>query len=405
MNASGTASPERRPITPATEAACYATGFLSLGLVPMMLLAVPLWAISLGASPFAIGLVVGARSVLPLLFSIHGGSMMDRLGVRRVMFWLAGTCILLVPLYPLMPWIPALLVLQLVLGLAQGLTWVGAQTQIGRLTGGSAVHSGRFSFASTAGTFAGPLAAGIAWDVSGPAGAFGIIAGWCIVLWLSIYFLPDADSDGGTTPEAASWRILVPRPGDYLAAARLLAIPSVGLVVIATFARIATLSIQGSFYTVYLDSIELPGTLIGGLIAGASIVSSLAALLNGLLSARIRQSWLLIGCLALSTAAMGLTPFVTSLASLAVLAVLFGIGLGLTLPPILSILSQAAGPARQGLGVGLRTTANRLSSLVIPVGMGAVADLFGLQGAFVAVSGVLVLIFVVMGLLVRHHRL
>jgi MFS family permease len=405
MTSSGPTPDRRRAHGLATETACYATGFFSLGLVPMMSLAVPLWSVALGASPFMIGLVVGARSVLPLLFSIHGGSVMDRLGVRRVLLWLAASCMLLAPLYPVLPWVPALVALQLAFGLAQGLSWVGAQAETGRLTRGSPTHAGRFSFASTAGTFAGPLVLGLAWDLLGPTGAFLTAALWCTGLWIAVYFLPRQ----ATTEHAASFgerrRGLLPRFTDYRDAALLLAMPAVGLVVIATFGRIAAISIQGSFYTVYLETIGLSGTQIGALIATSALVGSFAALLTGPLSRTMRLSWLLIGAIGLSVSAMTATPFLVSVAPLAGLAVLFGAGIGLTLPPILSILARSAGPGRQGLGVGLRTTANRLASLVIPVAMGAAADLFGLVGAFLAVGAGLALALVVMGIVITRHRL
>lgn len=405
---SGAAASRKHVLSPAAEAACYATGFFSLGLVPMMSLAVPLWCLELGAAPYLIGIAVGARSVLPFLLSIHGGVVMDRLGVRRVMFWLAGVCIVLVPLYPLLRSVVALIALQLVFGLAQGLSWVGAQTQIGQLTKGSPSHAGRFSFAATAGTFGGPPLVGLAWDGFGPWGAFLLVAFWCLALWIAIHGLPRPNGGGEpsqATSGAVGWRDLVPRASDYRAALELLAIPAVGFVVIATFVRIGTLSVQGSFYTVYLESIALSGTAIGSLVAIASVVGSLTSLLAGPLARRIRPPWILIWAIGLSAAAMTATPFLETLAPLAVLAVLFGTGIGLTLPPILSILSLGAGPSRQGLSVGLRTTANRLASLVVPVAMGLLASLSDLRLAFLITGAALALILAWMVRLIVRHRL
>lgn len=394
-----------RPLDPVTEAACYASGFFSLGLVPTMWIVVPLWALELGASPLEIGLVIGARALLPLMFSIHGGVVMDRLGVRRVMFWLAGACILLIPLYPLIPWVPALIFLQLLFGLTQSLTWIGAQTQIGELTAGSPVHSGRFAFASVAGTFAGPLVAGIAWDSLGPYGAFAAVALWCVAMLVSVRFLPEADPGARTPPVRFSLAVLAPRLKDYVDAAKFAAAPAVALVVVAAFGRIGAVSVQGSFYPVYLNSIDYAGTIIGGLIATSSLVGALSALLNGALSKIVSQSWILIGAIALSVVAISVTPFFVSLAALAALAVLFGFGVGLTLPPVLSILSRAAGPSRQGLGVGVRGTANRCASLVVPVSMGVLVDFFDMQTAFLVVGAAMMVILVAMSLMVIRYDL
>ncbi len=405
MTARNTVGEEARPLDLVTEVACYAGGFFSLGLVPTMWLVVPLWALELGASPLEIGFVIGARALLPLLFSIHGGVVMDRLGVRRVMFWLAGACILLIPLYPLMPWVPALIVLQLLFGLTQSLAWIGAQAQIGELTAGSPVQSGRFGFASVAGTFVGPLMTGVAWDTLGAWGAFAAVTVWCAAMWGSVRFLPEAEGGARHPPVRFSLAVLAPRMKDYVDAARFVAVPAIALVVIAAFGRIGAVSVQGSFYPVYLESIDYTGTMIGGLIATSSLIGALSALLNGVLSRFVSQSWSLIGAIALSVVSISVTPFFVSLVALAGLAVLFGIGIGLTMPPILTILSRAAGPSRQGLGVGIRGTANRLASLVVPVSMGVLVDFFDMQTAFLVVGAAMAVILVVMSLMVIRYDL
>ncbi|MEE8443903.1 MAG: MFS transporter [Alphaproteobacteria bacterium] len=405
MTAGNAAPEDMRPLDRVTEAACYASGFFSLGLVPTMWIVIPLWALELGASPLEIGFIVGARAVLPLMFSIHGGVVMDRLGIRRVMFWLAGACFLQIPLYPLMPWIPALIFLQLIFGLTQSLTWIGAQAQIGELTAGSPVHSGRFGFASGAGTFAGPLVAGVAWDTLGHYGAFAVIGLWCAALWASIRFLPAAPAGAANPPVPFDLGILMPRLKDYVEAAKFAAVPAVAVVVIAAFGRIGAVSVQGSFYPVYLASIDYTGTIIGGLIATSSLFVALSALLNDTLARFVSQYWILVGAIGLSVVAICATPFFTSLTVLAGLAVLYGFGVGLTLPSALTILSRAAGPARQGLAPGVRGTANRLASLVVPVSMGVVVGLFDMQTAFVVVGAAMAATLVAMGVMIVRYKL
>ena len=83
------------------------------GLFDAILIIVPLFALSLGATPPQIGLIVGARYAMPLFFGIHGGAMVDRLGAKRMALIYGFITLALVPLYPLMTWFPALLTLQL----------------------------------------------------------------------------------------------------------------------------------------------------------------------------------------------------------------------------------------------------------------------------------------------------
>ena len=57
------------------------------------------------------------------------------------------------------------------------------------------------------------------------------------------------------------------------------------------------------------------------------------------------------------------------------------------------------------MSVGLRSTANRLASLVVPVGMGIAADVLDMQGAFLAAGALLIAVIVAMVVLVVRHRL
>ena len=65
-----------------------------------------------------------------------------------------------------------------------------------------------------------------------------------------------------------------------------------------------------------------------------------------------------------------------------------GGAMALAQPLMISILAKSAGPD-QGKGVGVRTTANRLVSFVVPVIMGAVVEVVGLETSFLVIGGVL----------------
>lgn len=67
------------------QGAVYASGLFNHSMHQIVTVLMPLWAVTLDPRPFMIGLVIGSRFLLPILFSIHGGAMMDRLGTRRVM--------------------------------------------------------------------------------------------------------------------------------------------------------------------------------------------------------------------------------------------------------------------------------------------------------------------------------
>lgn len=377
---------------PAGLLATYATGFFSLSLAPMTSLIVPLWALSIGAKPGIIGIIVACRSVLPFFLSIHGGAMMDRLGTRRMLLVFTAVGTLLSLLYPMSRWIGALIALQLVVGWAQGMGWIGAQIKISRYSSGNASYAGHFSFFTTCGTFLGPLIAGAAWDIFGPWGAFTLIAIWSGSLFLASYALP---SSAERDPIPLRWRELLPSPTDYWRAFALLSIPAVALIVAATFMRISALSIQGSFYTVYLQGIGLSGTLIGILIGAESLIGGPATLLTSVAVRAVRPHWLLLLSIAVATAAISVTPLLEGFIPLLIAAGIFGVGVGMGFPLLLSILSGAAGSRDQGLSVGLRTTANRLASIVVPVVMGFVIEFTGIKIGFFVIGAALLCILAI----------
>lgn len=382
--------------------AAYATGFFSLSLVPMTYLVVPLWALSLNVSASMIGIAIASRSLLPFFLSIHGGAMMDRLGTRRttLFFTLSGAILSL--LYPLLPWIGSLIVLQLLVGLAQGMGWIGAQTKIARMTRGNPKYAGRFSFITTLGTFVGPLLVGFAWDAGGAWGGFSLIAVWGACLSFSVYRLPAPAQSAEHRQPRFGFRDVVPNMADYVQAFALLSIPGVALVIVVTFLRIATISVQGSFYTVYLNGIGLSGTHIGMLVGLSALIGSLAALSVGPVIRRVKAHWALLIATAISIVAISVTPLLENFAALLLAAGIFGIGIGAGLPMLLMILADATSRRGQGMSVGVRTTANRLASFVVPLLMGFVVEFAGIHQGFLVVAIMLLLMLGVTAVIVRR---
>jgi MFS family permease len=375
------------PAPKRTAIGIYGTAFFSLSMVPMASILVPLWMVSLGATPLMVGLAIGIRSFLPLLLSIHGGVLMDRLGPRRVTLFVAITAAALFPAYPLMPWFAAILCLQAVFGLAQGLCWVGAQTFYGRHMRGHAGAAGRLVFFSNGGCFAGPLLLGAVAEHLGTYLAFGFLCLWAMLMVAFTLLVPE---NRATDPAPATrFRDLLPRLADYRSAIGLCAVPVVMMVMIFTFIRIANASVQTSFYVVYLGEIHLGETLIGALLGTANFLATVTPPLIQPLERRIPTLWLLISATAATIVFMALTPLLGSVVLLFAAAAAYGVGVGLGFPTLLTLLSRAIPRDEQGKSVGLRTSVNRLASLVIPVAMGAIAEAFGLRASFFVVGVVL----------------
>lgn len=370
-----------------TQGAIYLAGLFSNSMSDVASVVLPLWLASMGVSTVVIGLVVGAKHLLPLLFAIHGGSLIDRLGTRRVILVCAAISVVVLPLFPVYPWIPLILLLQMVNGLSSSMCWMVAQASFGRVLHGHPVYAGPFAFSLRMGSFIGPPLAGLAWDVYGVWGGFGVLTVWALGMLAAGLALPR--SDDPVLAHKIEFADLAPRLSDYKAAFALALVPAMFLVLIISVFRIAASSIQDSFYPVYLTSIGLSGAQIGLLITLSSAVAAASALSVGRATKLIDPLWLLILMSIGSIVAIGITPLFTSMIMLGLIAVVRGFCMGLSQPLMLSLLVGAAERNAQGLGVALRTTANRAAAAVTPMTMGVVAAIFGLQASFLVVAGAL----------------
>ena len=353
---------------------------------------IPLWLIALHTPPFAFGVVIGCRALLPWLFAIHGGTLMDRLGGRPVM--LAVVLVGLVPpiLFPAFPhvWVAALL--QLITGFTSTMTWVGAQTTVSQHLGGDQRYFSRLSFYNRLGSMFCPLTAGIIWDAFGPWGAFGFLLAGSIILVICALMLPTASAeeakDAGThVRPKVRLRDWVPHFGDYVAAFRLMAIPAVLLTVVASILNVGTGAIQQSFYVAYLEKIGMTGTLIGILVASPNILAITGTLwLRGLLR-WLGDIRLLNAAVFLSITCTTIVPLFSTFTFLFILGLLRGFSMGVSQPLMISIPSNSVPPGAEGASVGLRITMNRMVQTLMPPFMGAVVQAIGLENSFYVIGG------------------
>jgi MFS family permease len=369
--------------------ATYAVGFASNSLTLMLKVLVPLW----------------AAGVLPVFLAIHGGSLMDRLGTRRVTLVFAVTSTILCGLYPVLPFVAALFLLQVLSGLTTNMGWVGAQALIVQFGRGNTGLIAKFSLAARVGTFIAPVMIGVVWDLTGAWGAFSFCALWSLTVVAALLMVPKVLVEA--VAQKADQRVrladLVPRRADYVQAFAMIAIPAVAFIVATTYLRIGSSAMQGSFYVVYLEGIGMAGTLIGFLIAmsegGGLFGISFATKMERIMA----PHWVLLLHIALSLFFISITPFLGGIFILLLLASGFrGSSQGLSQPVMFAILSRAVSPRDQGMSIGLRTTVNRLASMMVPTIMGFVVEATSIEMSFVIMGGVLIVLCGVVGLVIRR---
>jgi MFS family permease len=388
-----------RPDALKNPAPLYVVGLFSMGYVDFYIFLMPLYCLSLGMSAGEVGVIVGARSALAVFLSIHVGVLMDRFGTRRVtmFFVLAGIC--LAPIFPLVQWFWALLLLQILIGGVLSFAWSGSQTLIAQLAEGDAGYIGRFSFFARIGTAVAPIIVGLAWDFGGAWPAYMLGVAWGLVLTAALLRAPEAETaprepaSGHVQQRRFRARDALPRLSDYIACFALMAIPAVAATMAIMFLRVSTNSVQYSVYIVYLDTIGMTGTVIGLLFAAIEIASGFGSLAAGrAMRWGDPQKTMLTGTV-LSIVFICATPFLGGVFALLLLAQL-GRGWlqGIVQPMMFSVQAKAVGRYRQGAMVGLRQTTNRFGAIVIPPIVGVIADWWGMTESFVVLGLLLLLI-------------
>jgi MFS family permease len=407
------------------QSAVYSTAFFngtvqSMASTIVALLLVSLIDKNLG---FLIGLLISARQFLTVTMSVYAGSLMDNFGTKHVIisFGCAGVVASLA--YPALSvifgveigasiqnpsliFILAIILVQMMSGFSEGTSWIGSQTLVGQLMKGHPVYAGRMTFVARIGGFLGPPAIGYSWDYLGPWGGFGFLAIWILGGMVAASFLPDtraATQDSRDTAEAEKpGQPATPprRQSSYGETLRLLAIPAVAMVIMATVMRQTGSGVQSSFYVVWLsEHVGISGSTIGWLVGAANAASAVAALCTGPLMARYSAHWLLMLMVTVSVVAIAVTPIFGTEYSTLLFITLFGaicvrgFAQGLNLPLMMIILSRNVAPHLQGRVTALRISFNRFGGLLVPPGMGALADMEsvgGLANAFyiVGISGV-----------------
>lgn len=331
-----------------------------------------LYALKLGAQPFAVGLLAGTFSVLPMLLSWQVGKLSDRFGSRWLLMFGAagGACGMLVPYY--IPGLPALYMAAVMNGLSFAFYAVSLQNLVGLLSEphNRALNFSNFSLIVSVTTFIGPLLAGFSIDQSGPALAclYLVVLSLVPVLMLAVWGgslpkgLPDA-------PPAGSVRDMLTGSGLW----KVLVTSSLVVTGIALF----------QFYMpIYGHGIGLSASTIGVVLSMFSAAAFVVRLIMPRLISRFSERTVLAYAFFLGAASLMLVPFFESAVALSLLSFTFGLGMGCGQPITMMLTFSNSTEGHSGEVLGLRITTNHLARMIGPVAFGAIGSLFGIFPVF-----------------------
>lgn len=157
-----------------------------------------------------------------------------------------------------------------------------------------------------------------------------------------------------------------------------------------------------SYLPIFMSATYGSSSLVIGLIlATASLTTALASTQEGWLTSHFSEKTLIRTSFAFYAAALILIPLVPNVWLLLVPTVLFGVAQSLNLPPVFSLLNEAAPDENRGAFISINSTILRLGQTLGPVLMSAAAIPVGLAGAYFAGAALAAAMFLVALILIR----
>jgi MFS family permease len=329
---------------------------------------ISLAALSAGASPIVVGVMMSLIAALPMMLGVAAGQFIDRSGVRVPM--IAGVSILItaVALPGLAPGVPSLLFSAAGIGAGFMLFQICAQHMVGEMSTDEDRRDnfGWLALGFATSNFIGPSVAGLAIDRYGHDDTFMIFAGFALA---SLVTLVARRSSLTHKPQAAA--------GPPRSAWELMRDAKLRRVFIISGLLASAWDLFVFIMPIYGTSIGLNATTIGLILASFAAATFTVRLMLPILS-RMLKEWTLISMtFAIALVAYIAFPMVRTVPLLSSIAFLLGLGLGATQPTIMALVYSTAPEGRAGEAVGVRTVVLNASHTVLPLVFGGLGTVLG----------------------------
>ena len=344
-------------------------------------LAVPLFAVDHGATPFVVGVVFSLYAAFPMVLAIPAGRMSDRLGFKMpLVFGTGGVCVGLFVMFV----VPSMAMLYFSVTLL-GVAFMALQLATQTLAGAIARREDRarnFSLLSLGfalANFGGPLMTGWLIDEAGYAWTF---------LWLSVPLLV------ATIVSATSdrWLPAVQAKSEAVRGGMfdLLKIPTLRNTLIASGIVSAAWDVYQFLMPIYGRSLNLSATAIGVIMSAFAISIVIVRIFLPMAVRRAGEAELLSYAMFVSAAAFCLFPLFEAPWTLALVSFLLGVGCGCGQPLSMTLIFNASPKDRAGEATGMRITVNQITHFVVPLLFGVVGSVAGFAVVFLTNAGGLI---------------
>ncbi len=341
-----------------------------------------LFALSLHASPFTVGVLLSLLALLPMTFSVWVGRVIDRIGVRRPMLAGAAAVFIGILIAVIWPTLPALFVTSCCIGSGFILFHI-AVNYLAAVVGRPEERTVNFSWLalgfSTSG-FLGPMIAGFGIDWLGYRLTMLLLACFSVVTLIALLVKRIEVARQPADEPGATKRRLV----DLLRSAGMRRV----------FIVSGLLSMVWDLFSfvvpIHGRSIELSASTIGLILGAFGSAVFVVRLVLPLVVHRLGEWPMLIGAMISTGIALFIFPLVHTVPVLIGLAFFLGAGLGGAQPMIMSLLYSKAPPGRGAEAIGVRTLLINISQTAIPLLFGALGAVLGMTPVFWTMGALLV---------------
>ncbi len=337
---------------------------------------VALYALSLHASPFTIGILISMYAVFPLMLAVTAGRISDRFGVRWPM--VAGSFViggaLLIPQF--FHSIGALFFCAALVGLGTIFYHVSAHNLVGAI--GSVKdrtsNFGTFSLGSAISGFAGPMLVGLLVDHGGYMVTYaclsviGILPGLCLLVYAR--FIPA--------------KIVHTHSAESGGLMELLRIRTLRSTLITSGIILTGIDLFNFYMPIYGHSIGLSASVIGLIVGMQAAAAFVVRLWMPWMAEKYGEMRILTWSLLMAGTTYMLFPAFENPFVLAGISFLLGLGLGCGQPLSIILTYNHSPPGRSGEALGLRLTVNKFTQIAVPLVFGSLGSVFGILPIFLA---------------------
>lgn len=333
-----------------------------------------LYALSMHASEFTVGILIALFSLFPMLCAVPVGRMIDRIGIHRPM--MAGSIAMAAgcALPGMISGMPVLFLATMLIGTGFMVIQVAAQHTVGAVSSQEmrATNYSWLALGFSISGFTGPVLAGLIIDDAPYFAAYLVFGCFAAGAFTLVLFGKLSDMRG----HAASEQAVTGTAFELLRLRDMRHIFIVGMLLSSAWDLFTfVLPIHGARSGFAASTI--------GLILGCfSAATFMVRLAMPLIARRLNEWQVLAGALVLAALCYAVFPFVQQPLPLMIVAAILGLAVGSAQPNMLALLHHVAPAGRAGEAVGIRVTIGNACQVFLPLAFGGAGAALGLTAVF-----------------------